>query len=237
MAKRRVALVLFGGVGERFGNKEPKQFAFIGEVPMMAETLSNLASIDEIEDIYVVAEPSTMKKTEELIRLRKLKKIRAIIPGGKTRAESVGLGLSYLTKLSMEADDLILIHDGDRPNIDKDIVLENFKAADKTGASVTAIASTDSVIYSPTGLHIAGYRPRKQIFLAQTPQTFRFGIIVAAHNAAKKKHVLKDYTDDGALVAEVLKKPVAIVPGDKANIKITEKEDVDVYLAYKGAKQ
>lgn len=237
MARKRIALVLFGGVGERFGGDEPKQFSYLGDQPMMAETLQNLAKIPSIEDIYVVSSPAWMKRTEEVIRLKRIPKIRAIIPGGKTRAESVGLGLSYLTKLSLEAEDLLLIQDGDRPYIDPEIVEENFKAAEKVGAAVTAVVSSDSVIFSPSGLTVGGYRPRKQIYLAQTPQTFRFGIIVAAHNLAKKKHVLGDYTDDGALVSEVLKKPVAIVPGDKRNIKITEKGDEELYLAIKGMKK
>ena len=226
---KRVAIALFGGSGERFGSPEPKQFIMLGDAPMMIVTLRGLSSCKEVDEIYVVARGDTMKRTHELISEYQVRKVKAIIPGGKSREESVEAALRYLDRIRLDYDDLVLIQDGDRPNVDPDIVRANYEAAFESDAAVTALPATDSILYSELGLEVNSYKPRSTIFYAQTPQTFRFGLVLRCFDYARRHKKLDMFTDDASLVKSCGHK-VKIVPGKKSNVKITTKLDLAVYF-------
>ena len=229
MEIRHVALVLFGGSGERFGGNEPKQFVPLGDRPMIAVTLEGLSACPDIEEIYVVTKDGTVKKTLDLISRYRIPKVKAIIPGGKTRERSVYEGILYLRDIALPGNALVLIHDGDRPLIDPRVVKANFDAAYKTGAAVTAIPSTDSVIESSFGDKADRYLPRKEIYLAQTPQTFQFSILSSSFEHAAKRNRIDDFTDDASLVKS-RGHEIAIVPGSRENVKITTRFDLASYF-------
>ena len=229
MEKRKIALVLFGGEGKRFGSDMPKQFVEVGHRPLMVETLSTLGAIEEIQDIYLVSLPSGMEKTRQIVSDYRLTKIRAIIPGGASRADSVFAGLSFLKRAGVQNDDLVLIQDGDRPYVDARIVKENYAFAEHDGAAVTALPVTDSVLSSKRGYEADAYLPRTEIYCVQTPQTFRFGLIHDAHAAIRKKKKLGEITDDGSIV-KALGGKVKLVQGDARCIKITTPMDLSAYL-------
>lgn len=228
MHAKNIALVLFGGSGERFGGKVPKQFAFITDKPMMIETLSRIASSSSVEEIYVVTRKVDQALTAGLIEKYRLPKIKGILVGGKTREESVYKGLKHLHSIGTSARSLILIHDGDRPNIDKSMIEENFKQAYLHGGAVTAIPSNSSVFVSPLGLEVERYLPRNEIYLAQTPQTFRYGPLKKAFDKVHRKHRLDEFTDDASIYRS-LKHKVAIVLGEAGNVKITTKSDLALF--------
>jgi len=228
---KHICVALFGGTGERFGAPYPKQFVQLGEDPMLIVTLRELSRCVDIDEIYVVAEPSSRDDVYNLILAKQIKKVKAILRGGATRQESSRLALEFLKRSGTPADALVMIADGDRPCVDPEIVHKSFLAAEKTGASVVAIPMSESVLMSKDGTKVAQYLPREQVYTVQTPQTFLFATILNAHIRFRKKVV----TDDASLVA-MLKKPIAIVVGSKDNIKITVPEDVNAYLLWK-AKQ
>ena len=198
---------------------------------MLIVTLRELSRCVDIDEIYVVAEPSSRDDVYNLILAKQIKKVKAILRGGATRQESSRLALEFLKRSGTPADALVMIADGDRPCVDPEIVHKSFLAAEKTGASVVAIPMSESVLMSKDATKVAQYLPREQVYTVQTPQTFLFATILNAHIRFRKKVV----TDDASLVA-MLKKPIAIVVGSKDNIKITVPEDVNAYLLWK-AKQ
>ncbi|MDY5440727.1 MAG: IspD/TarI family cytidylyltransferase [Candidatus Enteromonas sp.] len=226
---KRVAIALFGGSGERFGSSEPKQFIMLGDAPMMVVTLRGLSACPEVDEIYVAAKPDTMEKTHQLISEYHIRKVKAIIPGGKSREESVYAALAYLNRVRLDFDDLVLIQDGDRPNVDPEIVKENYETAFHYEAAVTALPATDSIIYSELGLEVNSYKARPTIYYAQTPQTFRFGLILRCFDHVRRHKKLDMFTDDGSLVKSCGHK-VKIVPGKKSNVKITTKLDLAMYF-------
>lgn len=228
MAIRKVALVLFGGSGERFGGNEPKQFALLADKPMMVETLTRLSSCPEIEEIYVVSRHEDMKRAEDLLWRYRVKKVKAILGGGASREESVFRGLCYLKKIRLPRSSLVLIHDGDRPNVSPTIVKRNFEEAGAHGAAVTAIPATSSVFESVLGYEVDRYANRQAIYLAQTPQTFRFSILESCFAWAAKKKRLDDFTDDASLVKS-RGYDIRLVPGDPKNVKITTRFDLALY--------
>ena len=222
--RKQIVLVLFGGKGERFGADYPKQFALLGDAPMFVLTLARFAALAQVDEIYVVSEPSSIGKCRELIASYAIPKVKAIVAGKSTRQQSAKAGLEYLASIGVTDDDLVLIADGDRPNVEETIVNENFITALQLGACVTAIPVSESILLGDNG-RVESYLDREKVYICQTPQTFRFGAILKAH----RKGVNHRFTDDASLYAKYIGK-VAIVLGKKENLKITTPEDVETYL-------
>ena len=128
--------------------------------------------------------------------------------------------------LGAEAEDIILIHDGVRPFVTDDIIARSVAAAIETGAAVTAIPCTSTIKRSDDGLTVNGTLDRKLLWEAQTPQAFRAGIIQQAYELAGEDGA----TDDSALV-ERTGRGVAVVPGDRRNIKVTVPGDLEIASA------
>lgn len=222
---KHIGIILFGGTGQRFASPEPKQFLPCGDHPLMAETLLNISSMSCFDDLYIVTLEDYIDQTNELIDTYVPQRIKAVIPGGETRHESVKNALDYLEAIEEDPDSIIAIFDGDRPGVSTQIVEENFLLAEKSGAAVTAIKATDSVFLSEDGIVADSYLDRNNVYLAQTPQTFAFHIILEAY-----RNYEASTTDDASLV-RMLGYPVEIVLGNHDNDKITYPEDLVKYLS------
>ncbi|MCR5348000.1 MAG: 2-C-methyl-D-erythritol 4-phosphate cytidylyltransferase [Bacilli bacterium] len=229
---KHVCIALFGGTGERFGAPYPKQFVTLGDEPMLIVTLRGLSRCVDIDEIYVVAEPSSRDDVYNLILAKQVKKVKAILKGGPTRQDSARLALEFLKRSGTPNDAIVMIADGDRPCVDPDLVHRCYAYAEEVGASVAAIPMSESVLCSQDGKRVSAYLDRSTVYTVQTPQTFLFSLIYAAHQKFKKRPV----TDDASLVS-LMHKPIAIVPGNKENIKITVPEDVAQYLAWKAKRK
>ena len=140
----------------------------------MGETLQGIAKLSFVNAIYLVSHPSFMEKTHEVALQENLEKIKAIIPGGNSREESVYEAMKYLSTTTIDPDDVVMICDGDRPYIEERIFSENVDTARAVGGAVTALPASDSIFYSRNGYYADSYLPRKQIYRAQTPQSFLF---------------------------------------------------------------
>lgn len=206
------AVIVAGGKGKRFGSK--KQFEFIGKRKVIELTVSKFLKISDIKNIVLVLPIEDIKRKLDFSNRIK------IVPGGKTRHHSVFNGLSILSSDT----DIVLIHDGVRPFVSEKIIKDSIVSAKKYGACVVAIPSNDTVKIAKNGF-IISTPERRNIFLAQTPQAFKYSLIMRAYKKAFEKNFFS--TDDSALV-EKLGKKVRIVSGDYKNIKITTKEDLSL---------
>ena len=227
-APKHIAVVLFGGVGTRYASKLPKQFAIVGDRPLMCYALRALNESPDVDEILVVAPVAYSKATQDIIHDYRYRKVDAVIDGGKEREDSVFNALAYLYQKGVEPKDIVLICDGDRPNLTPELIKANIEAAIQYGAAVTAIPATDSIIYSEGGNSVEQYLPRKVVYLAQTPQTFQFSLIYNAHLKARR-HPKLIFTDDASIAAFSHKK-AHIVLGSNANLKITTKQDAAIFL-------
>ena len=121
-------------------------------------------------------------------------------------------------------DDIVVIHDSARPLISQRIINENIEGAKEFGAVDTVIPSADTIVKSIDENTIDSVPLRKELYLGQTPQSFKYSMILDAHNKAIENNNL-EATDDCQLVL-ALKKDVHLVRGDKLNFKITTFEDL-----------
>ncbi len=221
-----IGIALFGGLGIRFGSQLPKQFLDCGGKPLMAYVLEAFEQAKEIDEIIVVCHPEYREKTEEVIRELGIAKVSAIIPGGEARSDSSWAALSYLKESGLSKDAIVLIQDGDRPALDQELIKENILAAEKEGAALTAIPSHDTCFLSNSGQAMDSSLPRKEVYRAQTPQSFRFGLIYEAYQHAQGK----EFTDDASVALLSGHRP-AIVLGNEDNIKINYPQDLAQFIA------
>ena len=140
--------------------------------------------------------------------------------GGATRQASVRAGLEALAS---QSPDIVLIHDAARPFVTAAVISRAIDAAGLTGAAVPAIPVTDTIKLIGDGGHVEATPERARLRIAQTPQSFRYDVILDAHRRAAREG-RDDFTDDAAL-AEWAGLTVATFEGDPANMKLTTPED------------
>ncbi|MFN3692436.1 MAG: IspD/TarI family cytidylyltransferase [Fervidobacterium sp.] len=222
---KKLAILAFGGIGTRFGWVKPKQFYPIGSKTLLEYLVEKFLNFNLFDHILVISPLNYIEETKELLKRHKVH----ITCGGDTRAHSIRNGLLFFQEYirDIKDDDILLIHDGARPNVDKEIIKKNLELCEKHGAVVTAIKSFDTVSYSENGYKIEEIIERSKINLHQTPQTFKFGIIKnAIEKNVEKLHL---FSDDASLVI-ASGYDVFYVEGSRLNIKITTKEDLRIIL-------
>ena len=215
------AIIAAAGSGTRYSNNKNKLFEDLSGIPVIVHTLKKISAVKKINSIIICTPAGLVGEIEQLVNEYNILKVKKIIPGGKTRQESVFLGLLNLEKSN---PDFVLIHDGARPLISEEIIKNSIEIAVEKGASVVAVPVKDTIKKVNTKTQeIIGTLKRDELWSIQTPQVFKFKEILEAHEVFKGQ----DFTDDSALLEE-LKIPVNIVMGSYKNIKITTEEDLKI---------
>jgi 2-C-methyl-D-erythritol 4-phosphate cytidylyltransferase len=216
---RNIAIVVAAGTGSRFGGELPKQFMPLGGKPMIVHSLELFEKSDLIDEvILVVSDDYLAYASQAIVDQYNLRKIRKITCGGETRQESVLAGLSACPT----GIDLVAIHDAARPFLEKDLLEDVMAKAAETGAAILAVKARESIKLCETGF-IAKSLKRDSVWIAQTPQVFRFADILSAHKRADAAQYA-DATDDAELFEQYCG-PVTLVPSSHNNIKITTPAD------------
>ena len=220
------ALVTAAGLGIRMGAGRPKQYLDLAGAPVLVRTLTVFEQHPLIERVVVTVPPGQEDFCQAaVIEPYSLGKIKAIVPGGETRQQSVYNGLETLSHT-----DIVVIHDGVRPLVSPRIITKTLDVAKTVGAAVACVPIRDTV-KRKEGQYLFTMS-RTDLWLAQT---FKTGLILEAHRKAAEDGY--SGTDDASLV-ERLGLPVEIVEDFRTNIKITAPEDLilaELLLADKSA--
>ena len=206
------AVIVAAGEARRFGSD--KAFAQLGDRPVLAQAIAPFELSPTIEKIVVVLALPNLALGDRLAQEFHWKKV-ICCAGGARRQDSVYNGL-----LALDGCAWVAIHDGARPLVTREMIERGLEAARRTGAAVAAVRVKDTVKTVGRDNVVVDTPERRSLWLAQTPQVFRYDTIVAAHLAATA-----DVTDDAILV-EQLGVPVSVYPGSYDNIKITTPEDL-----------
>jgi len=222
-----IALVPAAGMGRRMGAEINKQYLLLAGKPILAHTLQVFQDTPFIDDIYVVIPAAEIPYCQEhVVERHGLTKVRRIVPGGAERQHSVMNGLQAV--VGAGDDDVVLIHDGVRPFVPPRVLERAVEVARCHDGALVAVPAKDTVKVAVDGI-VRATPPREDLWLAQTPQAFRYPVIRAAHEIAAAERYLG--TDDASLV-ERLGKDIHIVVGDYRNIKITTPEDLVLAEAF-----
>lgn len=217
-----VALVAAAGKGRRMNSRISKPFIPISGKPILAYTIDKFEKCKSIDKIYLIVSPEEKEICHKNILLRyNFSKVQELVDGGDTRQDSIYNGLKALDKDT----DIVVIHDGARPLIEEIIIQDSIEKAQKYGAAITAIPIKDTVKKSKKNFYINKTLNREEIWRAQTPQTFKYDIILSAYHQAYKDNYLA--TDDSAIVERYGHK-VKLIIGSEENIKITTPFDLIV---------
>ncbi len=211
------AIIVAAGSGKRFGGKIPKQFLPIHGKPLINYTLERFESCDLIDEIVLVVSESEIRNLSNYFDKDEFVKLRNIVSGGKSRAESVFNGLKSLDE---KTADIIAIHDGARPLVSVQEITETVKTAKEKGAACLVAAVTDTIKEVANGMVVKTIN-RSALRRALTPQCFRYEVL---RRAFKQIDLSETVTDECYLV-EKLGFEIALVEGSGRNIKITTKDD------------
>lgn len=221
-----IAIIPAAGTGSRMQAGVNKQYLLLAGRPILAHTLAIFAAHPRIDRVLVVIPEEEIEYCRtEIVNRFGLTKVSAIVAGGRTRQDSVGNGL---LACNADIEDLIVIHDGVRPFLSAAELDELLDAAARTGAATLGVPVKDTIKEVHDGVIVATPE-RSTLWQVQTPQVFRFPLVLAAHRQARSENFAA--TDDAMLV-ERLHHPVTMVQGTYRNIKITTPEDLVIASAF-----
>lgn len=231
----KVALILAGGSGQRMGNTEtPKQFLLLNDKAILLHTLEKFFLFKGCLDKIVIAvHPGWKAYTKDLItkNFPSDNLLFEVISGGKSRHETILLGLNYLRdNFEIKENDIILTHDAVRPFISYRIIKDNLEATAKYGAVDTVVQSIDTIVWSEDGVMITDIPKRNQYYHGQTPQSFFIQELIDVYDQFSKEQLEK--TTDVAKLYRILDKPVYLVKGEQVNFKITTPFDLNMARAF-----
>ena len=156
------ALIFAGGTGHRMNSRsKPKQFLEMHGKPIIIYTIEHFEYHEGIEQIVVVCLKDWISELQGLIKRYGITKVRKIVPGGETGHDSIYLGLLAMKDIA-DADDIVLIHDGVRPLINRELISRNIMAVERYGNAITVEAARESVICSVDGETISQVPNRSQ---------------------------------------------------------------------------
>ena len=200
-----MALIFAGGTGKRMSSRsKPKQFLEMHGKPIIIYTLEHFEFHEDIDNIVIVCLEEWIKELEGLLKRFGITKVVKIVPGGSTGHDSIYNGLAAM-KETTGPRDIVLIHDGVRPLINKEILSQNIEAVKKYGSAITAELARESVVRSMDGHSIAEVPPREQMYIAKAI--------------------------DSSHLCSIYQYPMHIIPSTKNNLKITEPADFYIYRA------
>ena len=211
------AVIVAAGSAERMGGTD-KITADLCGVPVVRRAIRAFQDCDAIREIVVVTREDLL--TRLMGMCANMDKVKAVVVGGKTRQESVNLGLNALSsKVKLAA-----IHDGARPLISWQVIDRAVRAANTYGAAAPAVPVKDTIKAVQGGI-VKETPDRSLLYAVQTPQVFDFDLIRGALKKAQEDEAV--VTDDCSAV-ERMGMSVKIVQGDERNLKITTPMDLAV---------
>ena len=199
------------------GADRPKAFLDLGGQPLLLRAALAFDEAPSVERLVVVVSEDQLGTARGI--LSSLKKKVAVVPGGPRRQDSVLEGL----KQAPEAfEGVVLVHDAARPLVDVRLIEDVARAAEQAGAALPVLGLVDTVKRLRDGC-VVETLDREELGVAQTPQGFRFDLLVSAYEAAFRDNVT---LTDEAMAVERIGAPVRVVPGSAQNRKITTPEDL-----------
>ena len=228
MPPRCFALIPAAGVGSRTGSELPKQYALLNGEPMIVHTVRAFARAPEIALVTLVLAPADRWPESPPARAMLDEfpgRLRIRMQGGETRAASVSNGLDAIADTA-GADDWVLVHDAARPCITPTMIAEMIAGLrDDAVGGLLALPVPDTVKRADAEGRVAATVSRDGLWLAQTPQMFRFGMLRAACRAAP------GVTDEAGAIEALGQRP-RLVAGSARNIKVTWPADFALAAAF-----
>ncbi len=218
MTPRAAAIIPAAGFGTRMNLDHPKQYHLLAGTPILVRTVRAFCDEDYIIRIVVVVPPNMVEHTRLLLADHELAGPKlTIIAGGLRRQDSVKAGLDTLD----DSTEIVLVHDGARPLVSRQLIARCYEAAIVDGAAIAAVPVKDTLKKGNGHGRVVKTIDRTALWQAQTPQAARRELLERAYRINGDA----DVTDESSLL-EKAAIPVTLVEGAETNIKITRPEDL-----------
>jgi 2-C-methyl-D-erythritol 4-phosphate cytidylyltransferase len=220
---RVVAVVLGGGVGNRFGADMPKQLLTLAGKTLVEHCVAAFSQAPGIDEVLLVMPPAYHDEAAKLVG----DQVGAIISGGVTRSDSVRNALAHLSARYPAESTGVLLHDAARPLVTQRVIADCVAALAQHDAAGTAVPTADTIVVADDGV-MSHIPPREKLLRCQTPQCFRLAVVNRAHELAAADPDFVPTDDCGVVLRYLPAVPVHLVQGSEHNIKVTYPGDLAI---------
>ena len=223
-----VVLLTAAGSGTRMQLNIPKQFIHVDDKPVIIYTMEAFQNHPSIDAIIVVTIDAWSNVLWAYAKQFGITKLKWVVPGGDSGQESIRKGLEVL-KQELSDEDVVLVHDGNRPLVSSQIISDSLATFSKYGSAVAAIPCTEVVFESDDGLTSMVSTERERLLRTQTPHTYRLGELYGAHLEAESRGL--NNTAASCMLMKELGRMTYFSKGSEENLKITTPEDLKIFKA------
>lgn len=229
-------IIIAGGVGSRLGAPVPKQFVEVLGKPVIVYTMEIFQSHPEIDAIELVCVDGYIEHLKAIVQKYGISKVLKIVKGGSEYERSIMNGVAGLDGIA-KSDDVVMIHWAASPFLSNEIISDNIRVCKEKGNAISA--SYSYLLYGSNDGDCARKAINRESFMTlSAPQSFRYTVITDLYKQVKERNLFETIDEHHTTVfmAE-LGIPLYFSKGSHTNIKITTKEDIDLFLGYQLAKK
>lgn len=226
-----VAIIIAGGSGTRMGQQIPKQFLNVYDKPVIIYTLEGFQNHPQIDAIEVVCLDGWTDMLWAYARQFNITKLKWVVTGGTTGQESIRNGVENLED-KCSPEDIVIIHDGIRPLIDGFVLSDVIVKCQTYGNAVTSLPYNEQIFIVDDEVSTTKYIPRETLRRVSTPQAYKLGKLSWAYKKAFTENIGiygSSYTN--TMMVE-LGERLYFAAGSDKNIKLTTKDDFEMFKAY-----
>lgn len=231
-----VAIIIAGGSGKRMGQDIPKQFINVYDKPILFYTLESFQNHPMIDAIEVVCIDGWHDVVRAYAKQYNITKLKWVVSGGSTGQESIRNGVYNLEDV-MGEDDIAIIHDGIRPLVDDAVLSDVITKCAQYGNAVTSLPYNEQIFVIDDEISTVQYIPRETLRRVSTPQAYKYGKLDRAYHEAFEKEIGiygSSYTN--TMMVE-LGERLYFAAGSDKNIKLTTKDDLEMFKAHLDAER
>ena len=228
---RNIAMILAGGSGTRLGADRPKQFVEILGKPVLVYTIEIFQTHAEVDAIEIVCHPDWQEYLAEQIDKYNLSKVQWIVDGGDSFQTSVMNGMHFL-KERISLEDIVMIQYGAAPFTSGEIVSDNLRICRQHGMAAACTPCYQLMATNDGDGISKNWVDRDKFIQIACPQSFRFEYLLDIYEQAEKKDLLKKTDPHTTSLMGTLHLPIYQSYSNQTNIKITTKEDLDLFEGY-----
>jgi len=226
-----VAIIIAGGAGRRMGQDIPKQFISIYDKPVLIYTIESFQNHPQIDAIEVVCIDGWCDVVWAYAKQFNITKLKWVVTAGDSAQESIRNGV-YNLESECSEDDTIIIHDGIRPLVDEAVLTDVIVKCAQYGNAVTSLPYNEQIFLVDDEISTVKYIPRETLRRVSTPQAYKYGKLDRAYHEAYEKEIGiygSSYTN--TMMVE-LGERLYFAAGSDKNIKLTTKDDLEMFKAY-----
>lgn len=223
-------IIIAGGVGNRLGAGIPKQFVEVMGKPIIAYTLEKFQDHPEIDAIEIVCVEGYMDQVKQIAADNGITKLLKVVKGGSEYERSIMNGVAGLSGIAKQ-DDVIMVHWSASPFVTAEIISDNIRVCKEKGNAISA--SYSYLLYGTNDGDCAKKAINRESFMTlSAPQSFLYKTIVDVYRQVEEKNMFETCEAHTTAFMTALGIPLYFSKGSHTNIKITTKEDLDLFRGY-----